>query len=127
MRTEIESTTKVVATLAPAARTATANGSGVDLANCGQNLIIIQGGTRTDGTHLPTIEESSDNSAFSTVAAGDLAGDVLVAITTDSIQKVSYIGTKRYIRVRVTVSGSPATGAVYGAVVALRGGRKQPV
>ncbi|HEX8221679.1 MAG TPA: hypothetical protein VF914_21000 [Chloroflexia bacterium] len=127
MRTEIESTTKVVTTLAPAARTATANGTGVDLANFGQNLIIIPAGTRTDGAHTPTIEESNDNSSFSTVAAGDLAGDPLVAITTDSVQKVSYIGTKRYIRVKVTVTGSPATGAVYGAVVELRGGRKQPV
>lgn len=111
--------------LAPAARTATANGTGVDTANHGVANVEFIVGTITDGTHTPKIQESADNSAWSDVAAGDLVGS-LAALASNVNQKVSYIGTKRYIRAVSTVTGGPATGGVYAAVVNLRGARKHP-
>lgn len=103
-----------VASIAPAAITSTTNGSGVDLANFNEGTFVIVAGTRTDGTHTPKLQDSADNSTFADCAAADLVGTALVAITSNSIQTQSYIGTKRYVRVVSTVSGA-STGAVYGA------------
>ena len=114
----------IVNSLPPAARTATASGTGVDTANAGGVTVVFPAGTRTDGTHTPSVEESADNSSWSAVAAADLVG-TLAAITTDSVQQVAYIGTKRYVRPKVTVAGA-TSGAVYGAHVILHGARKQP-
>ena len=114
----------VATSLAPAARTATANGTGVDLANCDQAAIAIVVGTITDGTHTPSVQESDDNSSFSAVAAADLSG-TLAAMASNTNQEVSYLGTKRYIRVVSTVSGA-TTGGVYSAVVIKARQRKRP-
>lgn len=102
-------------TLAPAARTASANGTGVDLAGYEAALVVFEVGTITDGTHTPKIQESSDNSTFTDVAAGDLLG-TLAALASNTNQQVGYIGAKQYIRAVSTVAGA-TTGGVYSAVV----------
>jgi len=104
--------------LAPAARTATANGTGVDLAGYEGALITIVAGTITDGTHTIDIQESSDNTTFTSVAAADLIGTepVLNNTTNNQVSKVGYIGSKRYVRVVSTVA-SATTGGVYAAIV----------
>lgn len=79
----------------------------------------MSAGTITDGTHTPKVQESDDNSTFTDVASTDLAGTALVAITANSVQRISYVGNKRYIRVATTVSGT-TTGGMYTASV-LRG------
>lgn len=99
-----------VVSIAPLIRTTSVNGSGVDLANVLENVIFVQCGALTDGTHTPKIQESADNSSFTDVAAADLVGS-LSALTANTTQKVSYIGSKRYIRAVNTVTGSPSTGA----------------
>lgn len=111
--------------LAPAARTATANGTGVDLANREGAVVAFHSGTITDGTHTPKVQESDDNSTFSDVGAADQIG-TLANIASNAIQEVGYIGTKRYIRAVVTVSGA-TTGGVYSAVAILGGAKKQPI
>lgn len=106
----------IFASLRPAARTATASGSTVDLANQLSNMVVFEVGTITDGTHTPTVEESdASGSGFTTVAAADLVG-TLAALATNTDQKVGYIGKKRYVRAVVTVAGA-TTGGVYGAHV----------
>ncbi|KXG44967.1 hypothetical protein U473_01630 [Tepidibacillus decaturensis] len=114
-----------VTTLEPAARTATANGTGVDLQGFDAATVVIQVGTITDGTHTPTIEESDDNVTFTAVDAADLIG-TLSNLANSTNQRVGYIGTKRYIRVVSTVSGA-TTGGVYGALVVRGHARKYPV
>ncbi len=105
----------------PAAKTASVTGSGVDLQFFEGADVMLQAGTITDGTHTPKLQESSDNTTFTDVAAGDLQGS-FTALTTgagnggSAIQEVGYIGSKRYIRVFVTVA-SATTGGVYGASV----------
>lgn len=111
--------------VAPAAHTSSVNGTGVDLQNYHGAMVHIHPGTITDGTHTPKLQESADNSSFSDVAAADLVGS-FAAIANNTLQRVGYIGSKRYVRVVVTVSGA-TTGGVYGASIVLGSPRKAPV
>ena len=122
---DTKQTQDVKNSLAPAARTASANGTGVDLANFGSATVAFVVGTITDGTHAPKVQESDDNSSFTDVAAADLNGS-LAALASDTNQRVGYRGSKRYIRAVSTVSGT-TTGGVYAAVVLRGDARKQPV
>lgn len=111
--------------LTPAARTASANGSGVDLQGFHGALAVVICGTRTDGTHTPSLEESDDNSTFTAVAAADMEG-TFAAIATGVNQRVGYKGRARYIRLVTTVSGA-TTGAVYGMGVVRGFAHREPV
>lgn len=122
---DTKQTQDVITSLAPAARTATANGTGVDLQNFQSATVAFVVGTITDGTHTPTVQESDDNSTFDAVAAADLIG-TLAALATNTNQRVGYKGSKRYVRAVSTVAGA-TTGGVYSAVVLRGDGRKQPV
>lgn len=113
---DIHNELSVSNSLTPAARTATANGTGVDLSTYRAAAVVFVVGTITDGTHTPKLQESDDNSTFTDVAAANQSG-TLAALATGVNQEVSYLGTKRYIRAVSTVAGA-TTGGVYGAVVA---------
>jgi hypothetical protein len=114
----------VINSLAPAARAASANGTGVDLANAQENTFYVHPGVVTDGTHTPKLQDSADNSAWADVVVATDQVGTLAAIASNVIQQVSYIGSKRFVRVVMTTAGA-TTGAVAsaGAVVKLR---KQP-
>lgn len=122
---DIKQTTDVVNSLTPAARTATANGTGVDLSGFHSAEVAFVVGTITDGTHTPSVQESDDNSTFTAVAAADLIG-TLADLASTVNQRVGYRGTKRYLRAVSTVAGA-TTGGVYAAVVVRSDARKQPV
>lgn len=114
-----------VQSLTPAARVnGTANGTGVDLANAAGVAVVFNVGTITDGTHAPKIQDSADNSTFADVAAADQVGS-LVNLVASSVQKVGYVGSKRYIRPVITTSGA-TTGGVSQATVVRFPLRKQP-
>lgn len=119
---DLKSNIDIVASLAPAARTATASGTGVDLRGYESAVVTFVPGTVTDGVHTPSVEESDDDSAFSAVAANDLLGS-LAALASNVIQRVGYRGGKRYIRANITVTGA-TTGAVDAALV-IRGNAVQ--
>ncbi len=121
---DTKQTQDVQNSLVPAARTSSANGSGVDLANFASATVAFSVGTITDGTHTPSVEESDDNSSFSAVAAADLIG-TLSALASNTNQRVGYRGSKRYIRAVTTIAGA-TTGGVYAGVVIRGDGRKQP-
>ena len=113
-----------IQSIKPGAKTSTATGIAVDMANCNANFIAIVPGTITDGTHTPKLQEcATSGGTFTDVAAGDQVG-TFAAIATDTVQMVSYIGNLRYIKVISTVSGA-TTGGVYGATVYQKL-RKQP-
>ena len=114
-----------VTSLGPAARTATANGTGVDLQGYNGAAVAWHVGTITDGTHTPKLQDSADNSTFADVAAGDLEG-TLAAIASNTNQKAGYKGTKRYVRAVSTVSGA-TSGGVYAASIARGFAIKQPI
>jgi hypothetical protein len=113
---DLKSNVDVAQSLAPAARTATANGTGVDLRGYEAAMCVFHPGTITDGTHTPSLEESDDDATYTAVAAADMDG-TWAALASNTIQRVGYKGAKRYIRAVITVSGA-TTGGVYGASVA---------
>lgn len=96
----------------------------MDLRGYESATVLIESGTITDGTHTPKLQESDDNTTYTDVAAGDLIGS-FSNIANNSIQEVGYKGTKRYIRVAVTVTGA-TTGGVYGATVVRGHPRSKP-
>lgn len=114
---DLENRLDVLASVVPTGnRTASVNGTGIDLQGYDGALVIINADTITDGTHTPKVQESDDNSIYTDVASTDLIGTALVAITAASVQKIAYVGTKRYIRVVITAAGT-TTGGKYNAVV----------
>ena len=122
---DIRNTLDYVQSLPPAARTATANGTSVDTVNYGSVAVIFEMGALTDGTHTPSVQDSDDNINFTTVSASSLIG-ALSNLAANTVQKVGYIGTKRYVRSVLTIAGA-TTGAVSSAIVVGGDCRKAPV
>ncbi len=123
---DIKNITGVSTSLAPAARTATANGTGVDVSGFDSVMVSYVVGAITDGTHTPKIQDSDDNSTYADVAAGDLIGSLSV-LAANTNQRVGYRGLKKWVRAVTTITGGPATGGVYAAAVIVQNPRKGPV
>ena len=84
--------------------------------------VLFEFGAWTDGTHTPKLQDSPDNSVWTDVAAANLIGTltaVTSAGTASKIYRAAYVGTQRYVRGVITVSGA-TTGAVSG-ITALGG------
>ncbi len=122
-----------IQTQVPKAYTASANGGNIDRYRNGGyaalNLELLPG-LWTDGTHAFVIEEADDNGSgapgtYGTVAITDLlydananaAGGTFTSITaaTSTVQRIDYIGRKRWVRTRYVASGT-TTGAVFAVV-----------
>lgn len=108
----------VAASLQFAARTATTNGATVDLKGYQSAVFVVHTGVMTDGTHTIDLQESDDDSTWTSVAAADIIGTEPALVLTDDnvIETAGYGGSKRYVRAISTVSGT-TTGGVYGAYV----------
>jgi len=119
-------------TLTPAARTASGNGTTVDRAEDSSMfqdaLVVISVGTVTDGTHTFEVQHSDDNSSWAAVADADLQGTepAVTSSTDETVYELGYKGSKRYVRVAVTVA-TATTGGLYGAQVVLSNPRVAPV
>ncbi|MGW6210940.1 hypothetical protein [Streptomyces sp. NPDC055109] len=119
-------------TLPIVARTASGNGTGVDRVGGGamyqDAAIIVHTGTITDGTHAVDVQESDDNSVWGSVAAAELQGvePSIGAPDDNKLYVIGYKGTKRYLRVAITASGT-TSGGIYGATVLLSNPRNAPV
>lgn len=124
---DLRNNLSVATSLSPAARTASANGTGVDLQGYEGALVVVQTGAITDGTHAIEVQESDDNITYAPVADADLQGTepAIGATDDDKVYEIGYLGKKRYIRVAVTVSGA-TSGGVYGATVVRSNARKAP-
>lgn len=116
---DIKSNVDVDQSFVKAAVTATANGASFEISDYHAISVLIDVGTWTDGTHTFTIEESDDNSAWSTVTTdiwGDTPAVVSDATTDDTKFRIGYKGNNRFLRVVTTVAGA-TSGAVYGALI----------
>lgn len=134
MRKSTYNSTLVRSTIEPAAHTASVNGTAVDsaepeLSNFRSAMLVVSVGVVTDGTHVFTLEESDDNATWDAVAAEYLQGSAIsVSSANDqAVYELGYTGHARYLRAVATVSGSPTTGGVYGAVIAMSDARRMPV
>ncbi|MEW9838085.1 hypothetical protein [Mesorhizobium marinum] len=105
-----------VPAIAPAVQSASINGAVVDLLDCnGVTFFVNTGAIVGAGDFTAKVQESDESgSGFTDVAAGDLVGAFSASLSADGVEKVGYIGNKRYARVVLTKNGgtSIAAGAV---------------
>ncbi|MEU7348351.1 hypothetical protein ABZ778_31500 [Streptomyces bacillaris] len=125
MRTDIKNSLSVVSTLAPAARTDTATGTGVDLANYDAAAVVITTGAVANAAFSIEIQESdASGSGYTAVADADLDGTEPATLTASTVTVIGYHGIKRYIRAVATDAG---TGDASFGVDVIRGkGRVKP-
>lgn len=109
---DLKNNLSVNRSIAPGTKTATAQGTGVDLQGAKGALVVFDPGANSAGTFVPSVEESDigDTSPdqYTAVAAADLEG-TLANISANTIQRVGYKGTKRYIRAVLTTASTPAS------------------
>jgi hypothetical protein len=135
MNREIGSKLKIAIALTPRAIASdtTTNGAIIDLRGYDACTFAFMTGVLTDGDYTVLIQEgdASDLSDATAVADADLsATEASVSFTADTddsaISKISYIGSKRYVRFNV-VSTSTSTGALVGAMAILGYPNQSPV
>ncbi|WP_406730897.1 hypothetical protein [Streptomyces sp. NBC_01794] len=133
MRSSLYNVALAKSTIVPAgARSTTTTGATVDrMTDEGgfrSALVVVHTGTITDGTHTVAVQDSPNNSDWTAVADEFLQGTepAIVAADDDKVFEIGYTGHERYLRAVITVTGSPATGGIYGAVVLLGWPRKMP-
>lgn len=113
-------------------RTATVNGTGVDVREHDSVSLVVDLGTFAGTTPTATVrwEESTDNSTFTAIAAADLLGGTIAGIDTtndETIYERGYIGTKRYVRCAITAIAGTGPSLPISAVVVLGNSFQKPV
>jgi len=125
MRTDIKNSLSVVSTLAPAARTDTAIGTAVDLANFDAAAVVITTGAVANAAFSIEIQESDvSGSGYTAVANADLDGTEPATLTATTVTVIGYHGIKRYIRAVATDAG--IGDASFGVSVIRGKGRVKP-
>ena len=123
----------VAQSLAPAVRTADANGTGIDLQGFESATIVVD--TGAEGVTLSgsvkidfILEESSDNSTFTAVTSATSVTDgtvdssgIFLTLDADGeppqVASIGYVGGSRYVRVTADFTGSHSTGTAVAATV----------
>lgn len=117
---------KPVVSLAPAVRAnGTVNGADVNTAGFESATALVHFGAYTDGTHTAKLQEADDNGAGAPGVYADVAAAGLIQAFTavaaaggaNTIQEVSYIGGKKWMRIVMTTSGATTGAASAGSVV----------
>lgn len=94
-------------------------------------LVLVVTGAATDGTIALALQHSDTSTSgdFVNVPADQLQGAFtsLTSASGDSLQQVGYVGSKRYLRVNMTVTGSPSTGIEVGTIIVRGFPRRQPI
>lgn len=126
---DLENRVDVAASLFPAARTATVNGTAVDLRGYGSAMVVVTFGAWTDGTHTPTLQHSADNTTWVTCDSNSLNGSFTAVSSSagnNTVQKIGYMGGNRYVRAVMTISGA-TTGALSAADIVRGHASQQPL
>lgn len=100
---------KVMQSLVPAVRTASANGTGVDTMGYNTAVAVINAGdidlANADETYAFKVQDSADNSSFA-----DVAGLTTTVTADNDVKKIAIngLGTsiRRYVRVVATLGGT---------------------
>lgn len=125
---DLASNIGIAPTLAPVDYSATTKGTAVDLRDFDSAAVVVNTGAITSsGVYAVSVQESdtTTDGDFADVDASDLVGSLPTALAATSAYKVSYIGTKRYIRAVITKTSG--TSIVAGAVVVLGAAHRLPV
>lgn len=103
MNKEIYSDLGGVEVFAPAAPgTSAVEGAGVDLAGFESVLFLLQSVASAAGTY--TVKESDDGETYTDAASTDVIGTQGGSLTNGSVDKVGYIGSKRYATIELDLS-----------------------
>lgn len=106
---DLKNRVTVTQSLSPKATyTAVTDGASADLSGFEGGMIIYNIGV-VAGAPIVVMDESDDDSTFTTVAAADQSTDMPAALSTSlDVQSYSatYLGTKRYIRARIEDEGT---------------------
>lgn len=115
--------------ISPQAVAADLTGTGVEVRGFEEVGIEINAGVCTDGDYTILVEESDDNSTYTTVAAGDIdgTGPTIAAANDDQIFKLGYMGNSRYIRTSVVEGTDGSTGVVIAVTIQRRRPHNAPV
>lgn len=130
---------EVTQVMDPAVVTADVNCAGVDLQGYHSVMFTVNvgesGDTLSESVYIEAeVEESDDNSTFTDAADSDVLGAVDgtndgcfmfvdAAAEDDAVFKCQYVGTKRYARVVINVTGTHTNGTPI-SVTAIRGGKQ---
>ena len=130
---DLANSISVVQSLAPAVRTADANGTGVDLQGFEGATVVVDSGAEGDTLSGSVkidfkLEESSDTSSFSAVTSATAVTDGTVDSNgifltlddnaeTPQVTSIGYVGGARYIRVVADHTGTHSNGSPYGVTV----------
>jgi len=103
-------------------------GSSIDTKGFESLTLFVELGARTDGTFLPLVQDSDDNSTFIDVIDQFLIGTEAEAQinTANTIKTIGYVGKKRYVKLSI-VSTAVTSGATVSATAILANASKRPV
>lgn len=126
MHRDIHTYLQGVPTLAPAVYTADTEGEAVDRRGGGfyahAAVAVVHAGSYSDGSHAFSLQHRErESEPWEDVAPEDLRGELPVIDTADAagaVYAAAYLGTKRYLRLRVAVSGA-GDGAAYSGLILL--------
>lgn len=124
---DLASNIGVVAAVAPAVLTATNTSAAIDLQGFDAAAVIINtGDIAASGNFTPKLTEcDTSDGTYTDVVATDLVGAFPSALAAASVYKVSYIGSKRYIKTVLTLNSGTSIAA--GAVVVKGHATQAPV
>ena len=106
----------------------TTAGSSIDTKGFESLTLFVELGARTDGSFLPLVQDSDDNSTFADVIDQFLIGTEAEALlnTANTIKSIGYVGKKRYVKLSL-VSTSVTSGATASATGILSNAYSNPV
>ena len=114
--------------IASIATNTTTAGSSIDTKGFESLTLFFELGDRADGTFLPLVQDSDDNSTFADVIDQFLIGTEAEALlnTANTVKSIGYVGKKRYVKVSI-VSSAVTSGATASATAILANAAKRPV
>jgi hypothetical protein len=114
--------------IASIATNTTTAGSSIDTKGFESLTLFFELGARTDGTFLPLVQDSDDNSTFADVIDQFLIGTEAEALlnTANTVKSIGYVGKKRYVKASI-VSSAVTSGATASATAILANAAKRPV
>lgn len=117
---DLKSNIDIQHSLAPLGATGSRTGTGVDVLGYDGVVAAVHFGAWTDGTHTPKLQESTDNTTFTDVSSSNLLGSftgISATGSSNTTQRVGYIGGQRYVRVFITASSTAVIAASAATIV----------
>ena len=139
---DIQSNLGLVEAIAPAVYVADNTPAVIDLLGFGSALISLHvgvGGITFTGTNKIefVLSHSNDNTTYTPVAQADVQGvtgvtngivkSLIAAQAASSLNKIGYIGNKRYLKLLADFSGTHGTGTPFAASVVKGHAQSRPV